>query len=132
MFTKCEVVFRPLMKRLREAFENDGLRDVDAVMECIDSMMEHVELLTPSFIRVYQIGALLKQVKKAFESTHPEVRARCKRLSAEMKRVFNEKEKMVPEEFEPVKDLLNWMRWIISRYVCLVQETNQEDCCLCG
>jgi len=50
MFTKCEVVFRPLMKRLREAFENDGSRDVDAVMECIDSMMEHVELLTPSFI----------------------------------------------------------------------------------
>mmetsp|Transcript_2026 Transcript_2026/g.3864 ORF Transcript_2026/g.3864 Transcript_2026/m.3864 type:complete len:382 (+) Transcript_2026:1-1146(+) len=67
--------------------------------------MESVDLLTPSFVREYQIGQLVKRVKKSFEVTHPEVKSHCKRLSAEMKRVYNEKERKVPDGFEPIKNM---------------------------
>jgi len=104
-FTKCEKVFQPLMKRLQQVNNDDGSNDVNDIIECIDSMMESVDLLTPSFVREYQIGQLVKRVKKSFEVTHPEVKSHCKRLSAEMKRVYNEKERKVPDGFEPIKNM---------------------------
>jgi len=91
------------MKRLQES--NDGSKDVDDVLLCIDTMVDNIELLTPSFIQEYQIGRLVKEVRGSFEGTHAEVKVRCKRLSKEMRRVYKEKEEHVPEGFKPVKNL---------------------------
>ena len=46
---------------------------------------------------------LVKSVRKTFEGEHPEVKDCCNRLTAEMKRVYFEKEHKVPGDFEPVK-----------------------------
>ncbi|KAL7531104.1 hypothetical protein ACHAWF_003632 [Thalassiosira exigua] len=102
-FTKCEGVFLPLMDRLRGTIE--GAKDADAALACVDAMIEDAELLTPPFVREYPIGPLVKQVRRAFEGEHPRVKKRCKELTAEMKRVFNEKEEGVPDGFKPVKNL---------------------------
>jgi len=66
--------------------------------------MDRVELLTPPFLREYPLGMLMKTVRKSFEGVHPEVKEKSKRLTIEMKRVYTEKEKKVPEGFEPVKN----------------------------
>jgi len=112
MFTRCEEVFQPLMKRLQDQTTNNhytGSSDVNVVndvLECIESMIEYVQVLTPPFVREYQIGQLIKSVRKFFdEGTYPEVKARCKYLSAEMKRVYNAKEKNVPDGFVPVRNM---------------------------
>ncbi|KAL7541531.1 hypothetical protein ACHAXR_011004 [Thalassiosira sp. AJA248-18] len=111
-FTQCEIVFQPLLERSQEASHSNAgsneEKDAAIVLECINSMIKNVELLTPSFVEIYPIGKTVSGVKKLFEGSHPEVRAQCKLLSAEMKRVYRSKEKNVPDGFEPVKNL----RWI--------------------
>jgi len=104
-FTKCEEVFLPMIKRLKEA--KDDTTKVKGVLKCINSIMERVELLTPPFLLCYPLGMLVKTVRKSFEGAHPEVKDRCKRLTAEMKRVYTEKETKIPDDFEPVKNLKN-------------------------
>jgi hypothetical protein len=47
---------------------------------------------------------LVKSVRKTFEGGHPEVKDSCNRLTAEMKRVYFEKDNKVPSGFEPVKN----------------------------
>jgi len=101
-FSKCEEVFCPLMDQLTEA--KDDTANVKGVLKCINLIMERVELLTPPFLREYPLGMLVKTVRKSFESTHPEVKDQCKRLTTEMKRVYTEKEKKIPDGFEPVKN----------------------------
>jgi hypothetical protein len=100
-FTKCEEVFLPIMKDLTQAKD-----DINAIvaLNCIDSIIERVELLTPPFLRDYSLGMLVKSVRKTFEIVHPEVKDCCKRLTTEMKRVYTEKENKVPDDFEPVKN----------------------------
>lgn len=100
-FTKCEEVFLPVMERLAEAKEGNNLK---IVLKCIKSIMERVDLLTPPFLREYPLGMVVKTVRKTFEGGHPEVKDSCKSLTAEMKRVYTEKESKVPDDFEPVKN----------------------------
>lgn len=100
-FTKCEEVFLPMMERLSEAKDDNNVK---VVLKCIKSIMERVEMLTPPFLREYPLGMLVKTVRKSFEAVHPEVKDNCKCLTAEMKRVYTEKEPKVPEDFEPVKN----------------------------
>ncbi len=114
-FTKCEDIFLPFMKQLTQAKDDTNVK---VALNCIESIIERVELLTPPFLRDYPLGMLVKSVRKTFEGGHPEVRHCCKRLTAEMKRVYNEKENKVPEDFEPVKN-----------YKCtpdVKQETSEE------
>ena len=111
-FTKCEMVFQPLLEKTNKASSdsNESKEDTGAaeVLECINSMIKNVELITPSFLNAYPVGPTVKTVKKSFERTHPEVKARCKLLTSEMKRVYRTKENNVPDGFQPVKNL----RWI--------------------
>jgi len=100
-FTKCEEVFLPMMERLSEAKDDNNAK---VVLKCIKSIMERVEMLTPPFLREYPLGMLVKTVRKSFEAVHPEVKDNCKCLTAEMKRVYTEKEPKVPDDFEPVKN----------------------------
>ena len=101
-YTKCEQTFEPLLERLERANPDNG--DNEDVLACIQSMMDAVELLTVPFVDEGRIGLLVKKVKKSFEDTHPEVKARCKAFSANMKKVYYEKkEKGVPEGFKPIK-----------------------------
>lgn len=100
-FTKCEEVFLPMMERLSEAKDENN---ITVVLKCIKSIMERVEMLTPPFLREYPLGMLVKTVRKSFEGVHPEVKENCKGLTAEMKRVYTEKEPKVPDDFEPVKN----------------------------
>ncbi|KAL9186914.1 hypothetical protein ACHAXT_010634 [Thalassiosira profunda] len=100
-FTKCEEVFNPLMDQLTEAKDAGKPK---AVLKCINAIMERVELLTPPFLREYPLGMLVKTVRKSMEGEHAEVKPECKRLTAEMKRVYNEKDLKVPDDFNPVKN----------------------------
>jgi hypothetical protein len=99
-FTECEDVFLPLIDSLREG-KND--HDVDSVLKNIGAILEKVEMLTPPFLRAYPLGMLVREVRKTFEGSGPEVKNHCKRLTNEMKRVYTEKEKSIPEDFVPVK-----------------------------
>lgn len=100
-FTKCEEVFGPMMDRLTEAKKDSNAK---GVLKCINSIMERVDLLTPPFLREYPLGMLVKTVRKTFEGDHPKVKDQCKRLTAEMKRVYSEKDSKIPDGFEPVKN----------------------------
>ena len=57
---------------------------------------------THRFPYSYPIGKQIKSAKKKFEITNPELKARCKLLSAEMKRVYKVKQQSIPEGFVPV------------------------------
>ena len=48
-FTKCKEILQPLMKRLQQANNADS-KDVNDILECIDSMVESVDLVTPPFV----------------------------------------------------------------------------------
>mmetsp|Transcript_24953 Transcript_24953/g.42750 ORF Transcript_24953/g.42750 Transcript_24953/m.42750 type:complete len:915 (-) Transcript_24953:190-2934(-) len=109
-FTNCERVFLPLMTRLNEINHDspdaNSTAAATTTLKCLESMIQNVDLLTPPFIREYQIGQIVKKARKSFdETTYPKVKAKCKRLSAEMKRVYNEKVATVPEGFQPIKNL---------------------------
>lgn len=104
MFTKCEEVFVPLMDRLQDAADSaDDTSNEMNILACIDSMIQHIDLLTPPFLRDYPIIKLVLSVKASFEDISREVKVRCKHLRNEMKRVYNAKEKDVPDGFVPVK-----------------------------
>jgi len=99
-FTKCEEVFLPKMERLKQA--KDGI-NAKAALKILNSITAQAEMLTPPFLQEYPLGMLIKAVRKAFEGVHPEVKEKCRDLTSEMKRLYNEKEKKIPEAFEPVK-----------------------------
>jgi len=100
MFTACEKVFLPLMDRLQDAVTSS---DEKEILACIDSMIQNVDTLTPSFLREYPIIKLVLSVKATYEEVNREIKARCKLLRKEMKRVYSVKEKTVPVGFKPVK-----------------------------
>lgn len=102
-FTKCEGVFKPIISQLTQARDDN---DYKVAMECINSITERVEMLTPPFFRDYQLGMLVKSVRKAFEGMHPEVKDFCHRLTIEMKRVYFEKNDKVPDGFDAIKNRL--------------------------
>jgi hypothetical protein len=104
-FSKCEDVFVPLIQQLQAAKDD---RNVKSVLDTIDKLIKKVDMLTPPFLRSYPLGMLVRDVRKSFESSEPEVKNRCKLLTNEMKRVYNEKDKNVPDEFEPVKQVEKW------------------------
>ncbi|KAL3790104.1 hypothetical protein HJC23_013615 [Cyclotella cryptica] len=99
-FSECEDVFLPLIDQLQGA--KDG-HIVKAVLETIEKLIENVEILTPPFLRSYPLGMLVRDVRKSFESSDPEVKEHCKRLTNEMKRVYSQKEKSTPDDFVPKK-----------------------------
>jgi hypothetical protein len=101
-FTKCEEVFCPLMERLEKARSES---DAESATECLSLLMKRVELVTPPFLRTYGLGMVVKQTRKAFESTHPTVKDQCKKLTNEMKRLYTERDKNIPDEFEPAKNM---------------------------
>ncbi|KAL9179171.1 hypothetical protein ACHAXT_008461 [Thalassiosira profunda] len=100
-FTKCEEVFLPLMDRLTEAKDAGKPK---AVLKCVNAMLERVELLSPSFLREYPLGILVKTVRKSMEGEYAEVKPECKRLATEIHRVFFERDKKVSAGFVPVKN----------------------------
>lgn len=100
-FTKCEGVFKPIIEQLTQARDDN---DYKVAMECIHAITEQVAMLTPPFFRDYQLGMLVKSVRKKFEGVHPEAKDCCHRLTTEMKRVYFEKNDKVPDGFEPVKN----------------------------
>ena len=77
-FTKCEEVFCPLMERLEKARSESN---AEAATDCLNLLMKRVELVTPSFLRTHGLGMVVKQTRKAFESTHPTVKDKCKKLT---------------------------------------------------
>ena len=99
-FSECEGIFLPLIDQLTKAKEE---HNVKSVFEAIETIITHVETLTPPFLRTYPLGMLVREVRKTFESSDPEVKERCKRLTNEMKRVYNQKDKNVPDDFVPKK-----------------------------
>lgn len=101
-FMKCEEVFLPLMERLEKA---QAESDAAEATECLNLLMKRVELVTPPFLRSYGLGMAVKQTRKAFESAHPAVKDQCKKLTNEMKRLYTERDKNIPDEFEPVKNM---------------------------
>jgi hypothetical protein len=103
MFTKCEEVFIPLMDRLRDAAKptaEEDTSDENSIIACINSMILNVDFLTPPFLREYPIIKLVLSTK---EGNNREIKARCKHLRKEMKRVYNAKEKDVPSKFVAIK-----------------------------
>ncbi len=100
MFIKCEKVFLPLMDCLQNAVTTS---DEKEILACIDSSIQNVDTLTPPFLREYPIIKLVLSVKASYEEVNREIKARCKLLRKEMKRVYSAKEKNVPVGFKPVK-----------------------------
>jgi len=117
-FTKCEEVFLPKMDRLTEA--KDAM-NAKAAQNILNSITAQAEMLTPPFLREYPLGMLIKAVRKAFEGVHPEVKEKCKYLTAEMKRLYSEKEKKIPEAFEPVKN---------KKHDTSLGDEQDSDCCM--
>ena len=99
-FSQCEEIFLPLIDQLTRAKEE---HNVKSVFDSIDAIITHVETLTPPFLRTYPLGMLVREVRKTFESSDPEIKQCCKRLTNEMKRVYNQKDKNVPDDFVPKK-----------------------------
>jgi len=122
-FTKCEEVFLPMMDRLTEAKDASNVK---VVLKCINSITDRVELLTPPFLREYPLGMLMKTVRKSFEGVHPEVKEKCKHLTAEMKRVYTEKEKKIPEGFDPVKNKKSTPE--LNQEEAQVDDIQESDC----
>jgi len=89
------------MKQLTQAKDDTNVK---VALNCIEFIIGRVELLTPPFLRDYSLGMLVKSVRKTFEGGHSEVTDCCNRLTAEMKRVYFEKDNKVPSSFEPVKN----------------------------
>ena len=107
-FANCEGVYNPLLDRLQDATINIGdnsSKDKNAieVLQCINSMIEYIQVLTPSYVELYPLGVSVGSAKKKFESTHPDVKAKCKLLSKLMKKMYEKKKKLVPDTFKPQK-----------------------------
>ncbi|KAL7535840.1 hypothetical protein ACHAWF_005290 [Thalassiosira exigua] len=100
LFSMCEETFCPMMDRLTVAKDASNVK---SALKCINSIMERVELLTPSFLLAYPLGMLVKSVRKLFEKDYPQVKEQCKELTVQMKRVYSEKEATVPDGFKGVK-----------------------------
>lgn len=106
MFTECEEVFVPLMDRLRDAAAAASAGNSSAendILECINSMIQSVDILTPPFLREYPIVKLILSVKASYDEKNQQIKTRCKLLRKEMKRLYSEKEKDVPGEFVAIK-----------------------------
>lgn len=99
-FTECEVIFQPLIEDLEQAKEEHNAKSAIGTIEKITA---NVEKLTPPYLRTYPLGMLVRDIRKAFETSDPEVKEHCKRLTNEMKRVYNLKEKSTPDDFVPKK-----------------------------
>ncbi|KAL7505489.1 hypothetical protein ACHAXN_004282 [Cyclotella atomus] len=97
-FTECEDIFLPFISDLEKA---KGEHNVKSVVATINKIIQNVETLTPPFLRTYPLGMLVREVRKAFEGSDPEVKEHCKRLTNEMKRVYNQKDKNTPDDFVP-------------------------------
>lgn len=125
MFTRCEEVFQPLMDRLQDAVATVDISKEDDILACLDSMIQNVELLTPPFLREYPIVKLVLSVKGCYEEIDRNVKARCKLLRKEMKRVYSAKEKDVPDGFVPVK---GWqVAENLKRVAISEPQTNKSD-----
>ena len=98
-FTNCERIFNPLMDQLKGVVDSN--LEV-MVLQCIDSMIEYVEVLTPSYIKDYT--KLIGTVKKKFKN-NPEVLTKYKELKDKMTQVYNKKLESVPKQFVPVKNV---------------------------
>ena len=99
-FAECEEIFIPIMEQLQECKDKPN---VEGVLKCIGLLLDQVEMLTPPFLHSYSLGMLVKDVRKTFEGSNPAVKDQCKRLTNEMKRVYTDKEKDLPDDFVPKK-----------------------------
>lgn len=93
-FETCETIFLPLMKKLKACnFSNDAEKYIKLIAADVDA-------LTPSFIRIHQIGILVKDIRGKFKNNQ-NVNQQCKSLTAAMKKVFHEKSESEPVDFKP-------------------------------
>ena len=59
-------------------------------LETIDEILSHKELLTPSVILEFPLGEAIRTARKKFGKQYPEMRIKCKKLSSEMRRIYDE------------------------------------------
>eukprot|EP00550_Attheya_septentrionalis_P012717 CAMPEP_0198301174 /NCGR_PEP_ID=MMETSP1449-20131203/50750_1 /TAXON_ID=420275 /ORGANISM="Attheya septentrionalis, Strain CCMP2084" /LENGTH=951 /DNA_ID=CAMNT_0044003189 /DNA_START=181 /DNA_END=3036 /DNA_ORIENTATION=+ len=102
-FTECEREFLPIMDDLNTFVES---KEADLIKSCLESLLEKLDIITPPFIREYLVGLLIKKVRTTFSDSHPEIKTLCKTVTGNMKRIFGEKDDLVPENFKPKKLVL--------------------------
>jgi len=94
-FEECENIFLPIMSKLKV----DNLTD-SAAQKYLTEINAEIDKLTPPFIKAYQIGLLIKHVRKQF-NRNVHLKQLCRQITKEMKRLFIEKDALVPEGFNP-------------------------------
>ena len=94
-FEECEQIFCPIMAKLKQ--EN---LDHSKAEKHLNRIIDKVQLLTPSFIKEYQIGLLIKEVRTRYKG-HGALNQLCKTATSKMKAVYKVKIKLVPEDFTP-------------------------------
>lgn len=94
LFEYCEEKFLPLMSKLE-----DAKSELDAE-ELIKKIEWDVKSLTPAFVRIHEIGLVVKRVRIKFKESD-DINQMCKQLTSKMKQVYNEKLSTEPKGFEP-------------------------------
>lgn len=94
-FEDCEEVFVPLMSKLNK----DDL-DLDKAGKLLKKILQEVDILTPSFIKEYQIGLLIRDVRNRYKEVE-KLNLLCKNITSKMKTLYKEKIQSVPEGFTP-------------------------------
>lgn len=85
---ECERIFMPIMQGLEKAKK---LVDESLAMTFLQQILNHVELITPTFVREKKIGMLIKHTRVGLGAKYPEVEKKCREVTANLKRVFAEK-----------------------------------------
>ena len=94
---RCERIFFPIMLKLDRAIL---LSNSDGAVECIENLHKAIEILTAPFIKLHGLGMKIKQTRKTFIGLN-EVKGLCKEFTNDLKRIYLEKEKLVPKNFDP-------------------------------
>mmetsp|Transcript_5331 Transcript_5331/g.7911 ORF Transcript_5331/g.7911 Transcript_5331/m.7911 type:complete len:927 (-) Transcript_5331:116-2896(-) len=94
-FEQCEQIFLPLMTKLKVADIEDKQAE-----KILRKIREDVHMLVPSFIENYNVGIVIKDVRKRYKGT-AHLNELCKSITADMKVVYKSKKDSEPLGFQP-------------------------------
>lgn len=93
MFEECEGIFIPLMEKLKK--EDLSLKSVEKQLR---TLLRELDVITPAFIKEYQIGLFVKQVRTKYKENGV-LNQLCKSITQKMKALYKEKLESQPVDF---------------------------------
>jgi len=96
-FEKCQKVLVPIIKNLESAAKSNNTHIVKKNLQFIK---ENVYLVTPSFVKEYLIGIIVKKTREKYAKNN-DIKSQCKVLTTLLKNQYHKKENIEPEGFRP-------------------------------